>query len=224
LMDVQMPEMDGLEASRRIQQDWPTQARPWIIAMTANAMQGDRQVCLDAGMDDYISKPIRMEALIQALRQYQPKEKVQPLEQEASVSNHLESDVPAVNLTELQAFCSSIDPDTTKVLSMLIDCYSEEAPKLLQAMKIAIDQADSQVLKRAAHTLKGSSANLSAVPLAQLCGTLEVMSARGEVAHAQASSLLAQIEVEYDRVRRAFQQELQRGKHEQNCSNAEQEM
>ena len=69
LMDVQMPEMDGLEATRRICQEWSKGSRPRIIAVTANAMQEDREECLAAGMNDYISKPIRLEALVQALRQ-----------------------------------------------------------------------------------------------------------------------------------------------------------
>ena len=68
LMDVQMPEMDGLEATRRIVARWPGAAtRPRIVAMTANAMQGDREECLAAGMDDYVTKPIRVDALVQAL-------------------------------------------------------------------------------------------------------------------------------------------------------------
>jgi len=71
LMDVQMPEMDGLEAARRINARWPDGGRPRIVAMTANAMQGDREACLAAGMDDYITKPIRVEALVDALRQSQ---------------------------------------------------------------------------------------------------------------------------------------------------------
>ena len=66
LMDVQMPEMDGLEASRRINERWSSD-RPRIVAMTANAMQGDRDMCLAAGMDDYITKPIRVERLVEAL-------------------------------------------------------------------------------------------------------------------------------------------------------------
>jgi GAF domain-containing protein/CheY-like chemotaxis protein/tetratricopeptide (TPR) repeat protein len=72
LMDVQMPEMDGLEASRQICARWPCDQRPTIIAMTANAMQGDREMCLEAGMDDYVSKPIRPNDLIKALLNVTP--------------------------------------------------------------------------------------------------------------------------------------------------------
>jgi CheY-like chemotaxis protein len=73
LMDVQMPEMDGLEATRRIVSRWPSPAqRPRIVAMTANAVQGDRDECLAAGMDDYVTKPIRVDALVDALLQSTP--------------------------------------------------------------------------------------------------------------------------------------------------------
>ncbi|MCP4542765.1 MAG: response regulator [Chloroflexi bacterium] len=71
LMDIQMPEMDGLEATRFIVQEWPSQERPRIIAMTANAMKEDREVCLEAGMNDYVSKPIRVDELVNALNKCQ---------------------------------------------------------------------------------------------------------------------------------------------------------
>jgi len=74
LMDVQMPEMDGLEASRRITARWPAEQRPRIVAMTANAMQGDREMCISAGMDDYVTKPIRVDALVDALSQVPSRE------------------------------------------------------------------------------------------------------------------------------------------------------
>ena len=74
LMDVQMPEMDGLEATRAHLARWPAGARPRIIAMTANAMQGDREMCLAAGMDDYLTKPIRVEQLVAALYNVAPRQ------------------------------------------------------------------------------------------------------------------------------------------------------
>jgi CheY-like chemotaxis protein len=74
LMDVQMPEMDGLEATRKICEGWVPAVRPRIIAMTANAMQGDREMCLEAGMDDYVSKPIHVDELIEALNRCRPVE------------------------------------------------------------------------------------------------------------------------------------------------------
>ncbi len=74
LMDVQMPEMDGLEASRRINAALPDSRRPRIVAMTANAMQGDREMCMAAGMDDYVAKPIRVDQLIEALMQVRPRQ------------------------------------------------------------------------------------------------------------------------------------------------------
>jgi len=72
LMDVQMPEMDGLEASRRIVAQYAPHERPRIVALTANAMQGDREECLAAGMDDHLTKPIRVDALVEALMQVRP--------------------------------------------------------------------------------------------------------------------------------------------------------
>ncbi|MEO1401618.1 MAG: DUF3365 domain-containing protein [Cyanobacteria bacterium J06635_1] len=68
LMDVHMPEMDGLSAAQAITEQWPAPSRPMIVAMTANAMQGDRERCLQAGMDDYVSKPIRVQEMVDALK------------------------------------------------------------------------------------------------------------------------------------------------------------
>jgi CheY-like chemotaxis protein len=73
LMDIQMPELDGLEASRQIQREWPSHERPRIVAMTASAMQEDRRACLEAGMDDYIAKPVRLHSLQTALQRCAPR-------------------------------------------------------------------------------------------------------------------------------------------------------
>jgi len=74
LMDVRMPELSGLEATRQIRKLWPFSRQPKIIALTAYALAGDREKCLEAGMDDYVSKPVRIEELESTLRMYQPSE------------------------------------------------------------------------------------------------------------------------------------------------------
>ena len=79
LMDVQTPEMDGLEASRRITSERPAGQRPRIVAMNANAMQGDREMCLAVGMDDYIAKPIRVDQLVEALMQVRSRQEARPI-------------------------------------------------------------------------------------------------------------------------------------------------
>ncbi len=86
LMDMQMPVMDGLESSRQICQRWQPDRRPRLIALTANAMRGDRDACLEAGMDDYISKPIRLDELTEALKRSAPRRSQAELEQEAIAS------------------------------------------------------------------------------------------------------------------------------------------
>jgi CheY-like chemotaxis protein len=77
LMDMQMPEMDGLEASRLICQEWEAAAKPWIVAMTANAMRGDREECMAAGMDDYLSKPIEIDELVRVLKACQSRSPIE---------------------------------------------------------------------------------------------------------------------------------------------------
>ena len=113
-MDVHMPEMDGLLATQRVRQDLGVAKQPRIIAMTANAMQGDRENCLAAGMDDYVSKPIRIEELIQALKRCQPlpsgsEPQAQPMVS-ADSSNHLsiyEPNDPVENQAESQSASQS---------------------------------------------------------------------------------------------------------------------
>jgi PAS domain S-box-containing protein len=97
LMDMQMPVMDGLESSRQICQRWQPDRRPRLIALTANAMRGDRDACLEAGMDDYISKPIRLDELTEALRRSAPRRSQAELEQEAiaSLAADVDMDSPA---------------------------------------------------------------------------------------------------------------------------------
>lgn len=207
LMDIQMPEMDGLEAARRICQQ-SSSSRPRIIAMTANAMQGDRERCLQAGMDDYISKPLRFKELIQALDRCP----VRPVEGGATGQLPLADPPPKVSpdsvldLAALQTTMEALGPDWREHLSLLLDIFTQETPSLIQSMQAAIAQQDATALSFTAHTLKSSSAGLGATKLATLCRTLEEMGRDGTLT--SAASLVLQVEDRYQQTRTALKQYL----------------
>ncbi|MEA5420459.1 response regulator [Spirulina sp. CCNP1310] len=166
LMDVQMPQMDGLEATRHICAEWSDRHRPYIIAMTANAMEGDRADCLAAGMNDYVSKPIRLPALIQAL------------ENTIAYRHHaLEipntAQVDPLDPTVLDDLVAMGGDSAAELMVDLIDSYVELAPQLLTDIQIGIEQENYELFARAAHSLKSSSASLGANYLAELCQGLE---------------------------------------------------
>jgi CheY-like chemotaxis protein len=210
LMDVQMPEMDGLEASHAIHEGWPAEQRPRIVAMTANAMQGDREECLAAGMDDYLTKPIQIKALQEALERagLWAKKRTLPLEQlveAAPPTMDAKSQVkfapaldPAV-LVELRQFQGEGEPD---IVQELAEAFQFETPPLLQALHEAVAKEQPEQLKRAAHNLKGSSNNLGARTMAALSAELETLGKNGTVEGA--AELVTHLEQEYQRVCQAL--------------------
>ncbi len=197
LMDVQMPEMDGLTATQKICEEWRSTDRPRIIAMTANAMQGDRQLCLDAGMDDYLSKPIRIDSLGHALSKCHPHTShAAPVQPETILDRSAIQEI-------LQ-----LDPQAgSDLLSEVVGSYLEDALKLLQTINVATLQADLPTLQRAAHTLKSTSAMLGATHLADLCRELETLARMGTLE--QVAPRVRQLEAEYDRVKASLHTELQ---------------
>jgi PAS domain S-box-containing protein len=197
LMDVQMPEMDGLEATQRICNEWADGCRPRIIAMTANAMQGDQQLCLEAGMDDYLSKPIRIEALTSALSKCQP----------CTPQSPAMLDRATLKRGALKEIRNLTDDYGIGIVTDVICCYLDDAFQCLQTIQRAIVQRNAPSLQQAAHTLKSISAMIGAVRLVDLCRELETYARVGNLD--QAIPSIRYLEVEYDRVKALLQTELQ---------------
>jgi PAS domain S-box-containing protein len=205
LMDCQMPEMDGLEATAMIRKGEREQAsrRLPIIAMTANAMQGDREKCLEAEMDDYLAKPVKLEHLEATLARWIPgqstldgqKEPVS-LETREPVHECVDSAVLA-DLRQLDISCG--------LLSTLITHFLEDVPNRLVALQDALQQGDGRALARVAHELNGASGNLGVRRMRQLCIELQALGKAKDLT--QAGALLAQLVSEFELVRQRLKAE-----------------
>ncbi|MGL5509608.1 MAG: response regulator, partial [Microcoleaceae cyanobacterium] len=193
-MDVQMPEMDGLEATRLIHQTYQEPRgkilpgkRPYIIAMTANAMAGDREECIAAGMDDYISKPIRLDELVKVLQ------KCQPMIQENLDAGLMNSQINIGNLpiltseklqpiANINTLDNKIINDLREIeaLDEVIEIYLNTAPELLKKIANAIDNHDPLALRTSAHSLKSISGTIGANKLFKVCQQLEMIGRKAD--------------------------------------------
>lgn len=167
LMDIQMPRMDGIEAADQIFKRYPANTRPKIIAVTAHALQGDREKYLALGMDDYISKPIKLEELIAAVK------RADPLAQMMD------------NLIDLEDAKRRMGNHAASMIAELLPLFRQEAPRLIQSARNALAQYDAETLSRTAHTLRGSSATVGARTVAELCLQLEKCSKAGDLESAE---------------------------------------
>jgi signal transduction histidine kinase/DNA-binding response OmpR family regulator len=222
LMDVQMPEIDGLEATRRLRSELPEARQPYVIAMTANAMQGDRDMCLVAGMDDYVSKPIRVEQLVAALSRSGPLRAGQPVASTSDGSLPAAEDsatepagpVQALgDQSKMEAKDAVLDPKSLHnlleslggefdLLVELVDAFLEDAPKLLAELGDSVESGNAANVHRIAHSLKSNGLDLGASAFAQDCKELEALAKSGSLDRSLsgARDLYARIAGEYARV------------------------
>ncbi|MEA5507369.1 PAS domain-containing protein [Halotia wernerae UHCC 0503] len=214
LMDINMPEMDGLEASRRICQQWEISFRPYLIAITANATRGDREACLAAGMDEYISKPVQMQDLIDVLSKCRPRKnsnfttpnlETSFINSPTSAPNHIQLGVIDVKI--LQSLRNMLAGDQA-ALAELLECYLSETPKLIKNISAAVKNQDAQAIWKTAHSLKSSSASVGATTLAQLCQQLEIQGRSNNLQ--ESGEIYLRIDQEFEQVNTALLIELKK--------------
>jgi two-component system sensor histidine kinase/response regulator len=194
LMDVQMPVMDGLEATARIRQREKDGGRHLpIVAMTAFAMKGDRERCLEAGMDAYVSKPIHSQELFRTIEALS----TAPTTSEAPARPSNASD----GVIDLQAALASVGGDPA-LLRELIGLFLESCPGLLSEIRYAAAEGDAARLKRAAHTLKGSVGYFSAPAAVVVAQRLERMGRDNDLTGVEEA--LRQLEIEIEKLRSAL--------------------
>ncbi|HZP74429.1 MAG TPA: GAF domain-containing protein [Gaiellaceae bacterium] len=184
LMDVQMPELDGLDTSRRICERWPPETRPRIIAMTANALPEDREACRAAGMDDYVAKPIRPEELANALSRVRP----------VSADGDRTGSMHGTRVDE-SAFQNLRELGGDEFLAEVIDTFVADGPTLIEMLRRSLEAGDAPEFRRAAHTLKSNGATLGAAAFSEHCRELEQLARDDRLE--SADELVAQIEEEY---------------------------
>jgi CheY-like chemotaxis protein/HPt (histidine-containing phosphotransfer) domain-containing protein len=202
LMDVQMPEMNGYEATQQIRNPKSTVRNHQIpiIAMTAGAMQGDREKCLEAGMNDYVSKPIFPQALAEALDRWLPRETAAAPKQAAGKT---EKPAPAFSgESKVTVF------DGASLLARMMDdgglaCtvaggFLGDIPKQILALKGFLDAGDLQGTERQVHTIKGASANLGGEALREVSFGMEKAAKAGDLI--TVASLLPELEKQFSRL------------------------
>lgn len=197
LMDCQMPELDGYAATRELRKREGVDRHTWIIAMTANSLEGDREKCLAAGMDDYVSKPVKIESLQAAIERFRSIKEL-----EASLREP--GGAPVIDLSLLASF-RDLGEDGPDLLAQLIGVFLENSPRVIEEARQALKQQASPQLARAAHTLKGSCSNFGAERLREACAKLEQAANSGALAIA--GELLDKVEKEFNFVRVALERE-----------------
>jgi CheY-like chemotaxis protein len=202
LMDVQMPEMDGFEATKVIREkEQPSGRHTPIVAMTASAMKGDRERCLEAGMDNYISKPIDPVQLYALLDEYKPSNQNtvtasgRPLDVHASESDNtmnIKSDV-----FDFEAALERI-PGGMDIVKEMAELMMTECPKLLAELRAGLDTGKAQEVQRAAHTIKGSASVFGAKYVVERASRMEQMGREGDLSEGAAA--FADLEIELNRL------------------------
>jgi CheY-like chemotaxis protein/EAL domain-containing protein (putative c-di-GMP-specific phosphodiesterase class I)/HPt (histidine-containing phosphotransfer) domain-containing protein len=199
-MDCNMPVMDGFEATHRIRAREGAEQRTPIIAMTADAMVGDRERSLDAGMDDYLSKPVTLDDLVGVLTRWTtPSASTEPASRAPpTTTSRMRQGGGEVLDTAVMAGLQALNR-TQGTMPHLVQTFIDDGITRIASLHRGIDTEDTDLVRRASHALKGSSASMGARTMAQLCGELELAAETATIP--DAAEILRRLDIEFDRVR-----------------------
>ncbi|GAB4537350.1 MAG: hypothetical protein Fur0018_28060 [Anaerolineales bacterium] len=203
-MDVQMPEMDGVAAMRKIREVIPIESQPRIIALTAHALPGDREQYLSMGMDDYLSKPVRPEMLVEAIKRCAPREHpagTAPLPDTAGIAPRRQIPIEPMVLNQLY---NVIGKDRPQMLIDLIDTFLNDVPTRFSKIEQALLEKDLENVVAMAHPLKSSGASLGALFFSRLCEQIEDNAKRGN--REDVLQGYSHLQEEFSRVQQALEQ------------------
>jgi HPt (histidine-containing phosphotransfer) domain-containing protein len=204
-MDVQMPEMDGYEATAQIRRlEEGQDRRTPVVAMAANAMQGDREKALEAGMDDYVPKPVDREQLAAVLERWIPEEEIAlTTNSEGGGGTPDEETAEPLDRDVLEHLRVLGGPE---MLSELAQMFYDDTRSALASLRKALQGGDSASVERIAHALKGSSGSMGATRMSQLCSEIQDAGASADLA--RASTFSKGLEREFENVWAALEAEV----------------
>ena len=210
LLDCQMPEMDGYETARRIGElrllPQPVlKSNPILIAVTANAMSEDRDKCLAAGMNDYLSKPMKLSSLAQALERTLPGMKVPEVAAASPVSGSLPEDM---DLSVIQGLRELREPGQADPLAQLVQMFLKDSVPRVEQLESALLEGDLPRAVANSHSLKGSASNFGARRLADLSSSIEKHSKAGDITAAR--TVMSPLMGEFQKVKLFLEAEVQR--------------
>jgi CheY-like chemotaxis protein len=168
-MDVQMPEMDGLTATERILEEYKNDYKPVIVAMTANAMPGDKEICFTAGMQDYISKPVTLETVKSVILNWGER-----VGRKVNSGEPMIPETPIIDYAAIDTLNSLDEDGGPGFLNSMIELFYKDTPPLLGDIKLKAEEKNFTGLTTSAHSLKGICLNMGTKALADCCLKLEL--------------------------------------------------